>query len=135
MSTAGPFREASLSPIVVAILNEVVTGLRGLVATGQPVTIDLRRLPLAPHDLDRLRDCLGKGEVSVKVNALGLTTLQETALAGVWWVDHANDVGNALGSAIEVALVPKLLPVTVAEAQQAADTLQTKLESLRTSLQ
>jgi hydrogenase-1 operon protein HyaF len=133
--TAVSFGEGEVSPMVAAILNEVIAGLHTLVATGQPTTIDLRRLPLIPHDLQRLRSSLGKGEVAIEVNALGATRIHETALAAVWWVDHSNDLGDHRWSAIEVALVPNLLPVTLAEAGEAADTLQAKLQSWGQSLQ
>lgn len=130
MSTTSPFGNGGVSPMVAAILNEVVAGLRALAATGQAVTVDLRRLPLTADDLTALRGGLGKGEVSIEVHALGLTRIEETAFSAVWWLDHANDGGNHLGSAIEVALVPTLLAATIAEAAEAADTLQAKLESL-----
>lgn len=115
--------------MVAAILNEVIAGLHTLVTTGQPTTIDLRRLPLLPYDLQRLRGILGKGEVAIEVSALGATRIQETALAAVWWIDHSNDLGDHLWSTVEMAFVPTLLPATIEEASEAADKLQAKLET------
>jgi hydrogenase-1 operon protein HyaF len=79
-----------------------------LLETGEPA-IDLSALPLTPADLDWLREKLGAGEISVTLQAIGESTLNETACPGVWWVTHHNENGAVTSQFLEVAFVPELV--------------------------
>jgi hydrogenase-1 operon protein HyaF len=103
--------ETAASGFVPAVLREIETLLAALADRGEPSSIDLRSLPLAPGDLAALVAALGDGEVSAEVQALGLTQVRETGIAGVWWVTHANADGQVLAELIEVARVPEILEV------------------------
>ena len=70
---------------------------------------DLRRLPLAPGEEERLDALLGEGEVRAEVDALGPTTVQETLYPGVWLITHCNAEGATVARFIEVTRIPELL--------------------------
>jgi hydrogenase-1 operon protein HyaF len=92
-----------------AILAELETSLRTLLKSGKEHSIDLRSLPLLPGELDYLRERLGTGEVQVDVNALGHSTVVETAIRGVWWVTHRNAVDNVMAEFLEVSFCPDII--------------------------
>jgi hydrogenase-1 operon protein HyaF len=92
-----------------AILAELETSLRNLLATGREHSIDLRSLPFAPGELDYLRQILGKGEVTVEVDALGRSDVLETAIRGVWWVTHYNATDDMMAEFLEVSFCPDLI--------------------------
>lgn len=106
---ASPYRPDALSGHAAALLHELGEHVRRLLATGESTAIDLNGLPLTPADLDWLQAKLGKGEVSVTLEADGESTLQETACAGVWWVTHRNGNGQIVSRFLEVAYVPELV--------------------------
>lgn len=91
------------------LLNELVDALRRLLVTGETTAIDLTALPLTPADLDWLRVRLGAGEVTVRLDANGESTLAETGCSGVWWVTHRNPQGGVVAQLLEVAFVPELV--------------------------
>ena len=66
-------------------------------------------MPFAPGEEDRLREILGGGEVSATLNVLGRSTVEETAIAGVWWVEHRNALGESLGKTLEITRMPEIL--------------------------
>ncbi len=92
-----------------AILSELATLLDKLLQEETPGTIDLRSLPLSPLDRAELVRMLGEGEVQATVNADGVSTLRETGVAGVWWVEHFDPAGELIAELIEVTRVPQLL--------------------------
>jgi hydrogenase-1 operon protein HyaF len=94
---------------VAAILSELVSLLERLARGEQPATIDLRSLPMSPHDRAELQRALGEGEVQATVNAEGLSKIRETHISGVWWVEHFDRHGDLLAELIEVTLVPQIL--------------------------
>jgi len=110
-----------------AILREIEQYLERLVATGEAGAIDLRSLPLAPGDHQRLLDALGEGEVSAEVQALGPTRVRETAVRGVWWITHYNDYEQVIAEFIEVTTLPEIL-------ETPAEDLRDGLERLRAQL-
>ena len=99
------FRTENLRPL----LQEVAEALRQLSVTGQGTTIDLSAMPFSTQDEADLRAHLGEGEVSATVNAFGPTLVQETALPGVWLVEHKDTDERRLAMHLEVAQVPSIL--------------------------
>jgi hydrogenase maturation protease len=59
-----------------------------------PAAIDLRSLPMSPQDRIELQRALGEGEVQATVTADGLSTIRETRISGVWWVEHRDPEAN-----------------------------------------
>ncbi|TNF99313.1 MAG: hydrogenase expression/formation protein [Gammaproteobacteria bacterium] len=109
------------------LLHEVRHALERLQQTGEPTTIDLRAIPLAPGEDEQIRETLGTGEVEIRIDALGPTLIQETAYPGVWWLEHRNADDVLTGRYIEIAAVPALVP---ASSEDMADGLQHLTENL-----
>lgn len=66
--------------------------------------IDLLHLDDANREL--VDQVLGDGDVSVVIDGMARTQIQEAVLAGVWRVQSTDDAGNLLSDHIEVASVP-----------------------------
>lgn len=115
---------------VIAILNEIATLLAKLVEQGKTDSIDLRSLPMFPGDYEALKAALGEGEIHATLTAIGPSTLQETAIPGVWWVTHRNEHQETVAEFIEVTPLPELLKTTDTDLQQAPQRLQACIDEL-----
>lgn len=104
-----PPAESGLSGNALPLLREISERLRCLLETGETGAIDLSALPLTPADLVWLQEKLGEGEIAVTLQANGVSTLNETACPGVWWIEHRNEHGAVTSQFIEVTLVPELV--------------------------
>ena len=91
------------------LLHEVKHALDNLIETGHTTIIDLRSIPLAPGEEDKILNTLGQGEVKAQLNALGLSEVIETQYAGVWTVTHYNDEHEIISRFIEVTTMPEIL--------------------------
>ncbi|MDX1595042.1 MAG: hydrogenase expression/formation C-terminal domain-containing protein [Gammaproteobacteria bacterium] len=116
-------RPENASSAVEALLCEVRVALRRLAEAAEPTTIDLGPLPLSPAEFTALERALGEGEVTARLDALGTTSVRETAVPGVWWVTHDGCAGRVAGPQLEVARWPALL-------ETPAETLRSGLASL-----
>jgi len=93
-----------------ALLQEIAAALDALLLSGRRHCIDLGSLPLSPADRDLLRETLGTGEVRMELVALGNSRIEETGVAGVWWVRHSSEDGILLTESLEVCHVPEIVP-------------------------
>ncbi len=109
------------------VLHELQAMLERLIETGGSSSIDLRRTPLAPQDRETLSTVLGRGEVSATVDSLGPTHIQETAVAGIWWVAHCNQDGKTVGEFIEVTACPELLGTRAEDLPSGLSRLRSRL--------
>jgi len=91
------------------LLHEIRHALQRLVQGEDGTVIDMRSLPLAPGEEKRIEEALGQGELRAELNALGLTTIAETAYPGVWLITHRNTEDEVIGRLIEVTHIPVLL--------------------------
>lgn len=91
------------------LLHEIRHALQELVDSGKTGIIDLRSIPLAPGEEDRIVATLGQGEVQARIDALGPSEINETRYAGVWLVTHYNDDGEIIGRFIEITAMPEIL--------------------------
>jgi len=91
------------------LLHEIKHALDSLIETGKSTIIDLRSIPLAPGEEDKILNTLGQGEVKAQLDALGLSEVIETQFAGVWIVTHFNDEDEIISRFIEVTTMPELL--------------------------
>ena len=91
------------------LLHEIKHALDSLIETGKSTIIDLRSIPLAPGEEDKILNTLGQGEVKAQLDALGLSEVIETQSAGVWTVTHYNDEDQIISRFIEVTTMPELL--------------------------
>jgi hydrogenase-1 operon protein HyaF len=98
-----------LTQNVKPLLHEIKYALENLIENGETSIIDLRSIPLAPGEEDKILHTLGKGEVAAKLSALGLSEIIETQYAGVWVVTHYNDENNIISRFIEVTTMPNIL--------------------------
>lgn len=94
---------------VTAILHEIVTLLERLATANAPAAIDLRSLPMSPADRTQLKRVLGEGEVQATLNAEGISTIQETRIPGVWWIEHRDSQEQLIAELIDVTYVPDIL--------------------------
>ena len=91
------------------ILNEVLHALDKLLGTNEAPTIDLASLPFGPGELEHLEALLGTGELSAKLDALGTSSIRETAYPGVWWLEHRNAFDEVVGRYLEITRTPEIL--------------------------
>jgi len=111
-SSAPQFRVeagAALTHNVVPLLHEIRHALARLLATGAATTIDLRSIPMAPGEEERIIRELGTGEVQARMSALGPSEIIETRFPGVWLVTHYNSENAVIGKFIEVCDTPQIL--------------------------
>ena len=99
----------ALTHNVKPLLHEIKHALDNLIETGKTTIIDLRSLPLAPGEEEKILNTLGLGEVQAQLNALGLSEITETQYAGVWVVTHYNDEQHIISRFIEVTTMPEIL--------------------------
>ena len=98
-----------LTQNVKPLLHEIKHALDNLIETGRTSIIDLRSIPLAPGEEDKILNTLGRGEVLAQLDALGLSEVVETQYAGVWIVTHYNDEDHIISRFIEVTTMPEIL--------------------------
>ena len=91
------------------LLHEVRHALDNLIKNGENTIVDLRSIPLAPGEEDRILELLGRGEVVAQLDVLGVSEVVETAYPGVWLVTHFNDDSEIVGRFIEVTTIPDIL--------------------------
>jgi hydrogenase-1 operon protein HyaF len=91
------------------ILNEVKHALEQLINNEKTTVIDLRSIPLAPGEEDKIITILGQGEVDVTLQTLGLTHIVETNYSAVWLVTHFNTDDDIIGRYIEITKMPEIL--------------------------
>jgi hydrogenase-1 operon protein HyaF len=112
------------------LLRELAEQVKRLLESGESSAIDLSALPLTPADLDWLREKLGAGEIAVTLQASGVSTLNETACPGIWWVTHHNEQGTVTSQFIEVAFVPELVKAHPQDVAIGLETLELLISGL-----
>lgn len=113
---------------VMPLLHEVKHALNKLIESGETTVIDLRSIPLAPGEEDKILRTLGTGEVHAKLNALGPSEITETRYAGIWIISHYNDEEDIIGRFIEVTMIPEILCSQREDMIAAHEALDTTLE-------
>jgi hydrogenase-1 operon protein HyaF len=109
------------------LLHEIRHALAKLLNDQEPSVIDLRSLPLAPGEEEKLLNTLGHGEVHASLNALGPTEIVETGYPGVWVVLHYNTDREVIGKFIEICEIPELLRSQQDDIREGLEQLQTEL--------
>ena len=110
------------------LLNEAKHALDNLIETGHSTVIDLRSIPLATGEEEKILSVLGLGEVQARLDALGLSEVSETQYAGVWIVSHYNDEGHIISRFIEVTTMPEILCSQTEDIMAAYSRLRLALE-------
>ncbi|WP_457664722.1 hydrogenase expression/formation C-terminal domain-containing protein [Thiolapillus sp.] len=106
---------------VLPLLHQIRHALQELLENDRETSIDLRALPMAPGEETRLIEALGKGEVSIQLDALGKSKIMETRYPGAWMITHYNTNNEILGKFIEITRIPGLLK---SQREDIADGLQ-----------
>jgi hydrogenase-1 operon protein HyaF len=122
-----PVRSGGLGGGVAAVLSELVGMLERVALGGEAATIDLRSLPMSPEDRIELQATLGQGEVHATLSTEGISTLHETGVSGVWWVEHRDRQGDVVAELIEVTVIPKILEASIEEIAASALALRDRL--------
>ena len=117
-----------LTQNVKPLLHEVKHALENLIEEGETSIIDLRSIPLAPGEEDKILQTLGKGEVEAQLNSLGLSEINETQYAGVWVVTHYNDEDSIISRFIEVTRMPEILSSQTEDIRAAYSSLTLDLD-------
>lgn len=110
-----------------AILSEIKTALHNLLQTAQETIIDLNNTPCDEQCEERLKEILGKGEVSATLTIFGCDQIQETNIHGVWWVRHINNTGAILTKSIYISYVPSILPAQREDVEYSITVLERRL--------
>ena len=110
-----------------ALFAELENALQALLDSGREHSIDLRSLPLAPGELEYLKEALGRGEVHVEVDALGKSDVQETAYRGIWWVTHRNAIDDVMAEFIEVSFCPDIIRAQRDDVRESLEALSDRL--------
>ena len=120
-------RGDALTYNVKPLLHEIRHALAKLLNDQESTVIDLRSLPLAPGEEEKLLNKLGHGEVHASLNALGPTEIVETGYPGVWVVLHYNTDREVIGKFIEICEIPELLRSQQDDIREGLEQLQTEL--------
>ena len=131
ISTAAVFNIQNADELtwnVMPLLHEVKHALTNLVANNETAIIDLRSIPLAPGEEDKIIDILGIGEVQARLNALGPSDIIETQYSGVWLITHYNDENNIISRFIEITKMPEILCSQTDDISDACERLTDTLE-------
>lgn len=91
------------------LLHEIRHALARLLEEGTSTCIDLKSIPLAPGEEERIMRALGTGEVRAELAVLGRSELIETSSPGVWVVTHFDEGGAQQARFIEITAVPEIL--------------------------
>jgi hydrogenase-1 operon protein HyaF len=91
-----------------AVLERLLRALAAHRVADPPVVIDLSDLDAANRTL--LEQTLGDGEVSARISGPRAARIQETRLAGVWWVQAVGPQGTVTPNQhLEIAELPGLI--------------------------
>jgi len=107
-----------------AVLPEIAALLDELIENGNEGAIDLRSLPMTDADRDALREKLGTGEVRATLQVAGASTVEETAIRGVWWIRHEAADGQVANEHIAITLLPDILRTHPGDLPQARARLE-----------
>ena len=115
-----------------ALLAEIAALLHKLLDQGETGVIDLKSLPFAPGEYEQLRDALGQGELTARLDAIGTSEIMETRFPGVWWLTHFNVEGDIVADVIEVTFLPDILKSQEADMHAGLEHLQDMLQPHQT---
>lgn len=116
----------------IPFLHEIKHALEHLLKTGTESVIDLGAIPFAPGDERILEEILGEGEVDATLTIMGQSHVRETAIPGVWRVDHLDTNGAFQSRFIEITFLPNILKTQPEDAERGLATLTEHLGAIET---
>jgi hydrogenase-1 operon protein HyaF len=111
------------------ILHEIRHALEELLESGKTSIIDLRSIPLAPGEEEKIINVLGRGEINAQLKALGPSDIYETRYAGVWLITHRNENESVVSRFIEITELPAILKSQREDMTAALEKLTEELQS------
>ncbi len=120
-------RTANLKPL----LREIRQALGELIDSGRETAIDVSAMPFSEQDEADLRAQLGVGEVSAVLDAYGPTKIHETAISGVWWVEHRDAEDRRLTLHLQIARIPAILVTPLEDLDDGLDRLRVLVDAMR----
>ncbi|MEA2078359.1 MAG: hydrogenase expression/formation C-terminal domain-containing protein [Pseudomonadota bacterium] len=117
---------------LVPLLHEIRHALTRWLEQGEEHVIDLRSIPLAPGEEDRLLEHLGEGEVKARLSILGPSDIIETRYPAVWLITHYNENESITGRFIEVCEVPGILKSQADDSRAGLEHLEDELSNAET---
>ena len=94
---------------VLPILHELRHALQRLRTDHTEHIIDLSSLPMAAEEYLEIEQLLGHGEIHARLQALGESTISETAIPGIWSIVHMNADKAVVGRFLEITDCPAIL--------------------------
>jgi len=110
------------------LLHEIKHALSNLLENEETAIIDLRSIPLAPGEENKILHTLGTGEVHAELDALGKSEIYETFYSGVWVITHYNDTESIISRFIEITHMPEILYSQKEDISNAYKNLSAKLQ-------
>lgn len=120
---------ASLTHNVQPLLHEIRHALAQFLESGSTSSIDLRSIPLAPGEEERLLAELGEGEIHAQLSALGPSEIIETRFPGVWLVTHSNAQDEIIGRFVEICEIPQIMMAQTDDIRDGLEQLASQLEA------
>ena len=118
---------------LIPLLHEIRHALTRWLEQGEEHVIDLRSIPLAPGEEDRLIEQLGAGEVNARLSILGPSDIIETRYPGAWLITHYNENESITGRFIEVCEVPGILKSQADDIRAGLERLEDQLSNVETT--
>lgn len=115
---------------VMPLLHQIRHALQLLNSTQEHTCIDLMAMPLTKQESDELLAFLGSGEVSISINSIGESTVQETHFFGVWLITHYDNDRKMLSQFIEVAIIPEIVLAQSSDISNSERKITALLENL-----
>lgn len=122
-----PPAKAVVTGNTLPILHEIRHALERLARDGDSTTLDLRAIPFAPGDEERLLAHLGRGEVRVELDAMGESNIWESNYPGVWVVQHRDEEGERVAFQIEITDIPSIIRSQPEDLEESLDRLASTL--------
>lgn len=109
------------------ILQSVVDMLDTLLKRDEPGHIDLGQLHLALEERAMLFEALGENGTRAEVLDYGHSLISSTGIAGVWLVQHLDDMEQVLDEFLEVNYCPEVLIAVTEDVREGRDALKARL--------
>jgi hydrogenase-1 operon protein HyaF len=109
------------------LLHQVRHALSLLLNVGATTCIDLKGIPLAPGEEERIMAALGTGEVRAQMTAAGTSEIVETGFPGVWLVSHFGEQHELQGRFIEITAIPEILRSQSSDIEEGLEVLKKRL--------
>lgn len=107
--------------VVEALIREIGAALARYAKDRRAHVIDISAMPLTEPDRRRLDEHLGRGEVTIEIDSLLHTRIEETCYAGVWRVRHYDSNETVSSERIEIGDVPDIVRAQKMDIKRSAE--------------